>query len=382
MSPEEAPAFRRGERVTELRPYQQEAMQAFLSASNPPFHGTLAMSPGSGKTLVAVHIIKVLNVPTIVIVPTKVLIDQWLRVLKREKVEGVKIVTYAWAAMHADDEAFWSSFAFVIGDEMHHLGFGPEFKRILVPIFKAQYALGLSATPPKPKDGEENLSLRVLPVVYTYTFAQGREQGFSADIEIRPVEVQLTEQERKEYTELTEEIHGLILRFGSVDRAVRIAGGVFTKRKQLVALAEAKYAKLKEIVTQVLPETNGRIFCWSEYIDALEKAKATLNADGKQLAELVTGETPKKERRRIIEQAWGRDFPILLTARVAEEGLDAPESEVGLLLAGAKTTRQNVQRLGRLLRPSRPGKKARLYVIFASRTTDERIIPLLDLAVD
>ena len=112
----------------------------------------------------------------------------------------------------------------------------------------------------------------------------------------------------------------------------------------------------------------------------LRQIQAVLNKHG-NIAELVTGETPKKERRRIIEQAWGSEFPVLLVARVGEEGLDAPESAVGVILAGAKTSRQTVQRLGRLLRPF-PGKKARLFAIFAERTTDEKIIPLLDLVTE
>jgi len=130
----------------------------------------------------------------------------------------------------------------------------------------------------------------------------------------------------------------------------------------------------------LISQEQGRIFVWSEYVYALEKAKEVLNRHG-QIAELVTGKTPKKERKRIIEEAWGRDFPVLLVARVGEEGLDAPESAVGVVLAAAKTSRQTVQRLGRLLRPF-PGKKARLFAIFAERTTDEKIIPLLDLVTE
>jgi len=386
--------------MIELRPYQEEAIAAWMKVG----HGTLAIAPGAGKTLIAVRIIKRMTKDNpmfraLILVPTLVLRDQWENVLAREGVLA-KIETYQWAAPRADHGEFWRQYDMIVADESHHLGVGPVFRQLLIPIYKAQYALGLTATPPKPVDGEENVSLQVLPVVYTYTFSQGREQGFSADIEIRPIPVKLTESERAKYAELTEKIRGMIARWGAEHYQNKpygkdpvtgdtIWGGTITnERRQLVALAEEKYEKLVEIVTQVVREEgNGRMFCWSEYVEALEKAKHALNTyvpykERYQVAELVTGETPKKERKRIIEQAWGREFPVLLVARVGEEGLDAPESAVGVILAGAKTSRQTVQRLGRLLRPF-PGKKARLYVIFAEGVPmDERLIPLLDLAVE
>ena len=396
--------------MIELRPYQQEAVSAFLSM--PDGHGTLAMAPGSGKTIVACAIIKELAARvyqekhplkppytepsvfrSLIVVPTLVLKDQWEKVLLREGSGSAEIVTYAWAAQHADDEEFFEQFGITVWDEVHHLGYGQEFRRLLVPAYKARYSLGLSATPPLPKDGEENVAVQVMPIVYTYTLSQGQDEGFTAQIEIRPVPVQLTEQEREQYVKLTGMIQEMIARYGvegyvnrpygkDPETGETIWGGtITTERRKLVALAEQKYEKLKELVDEVLPKTNGRVFIWSSYVEALEKAKAVLNVNGKQIAELVTGETPKKERRRIIEQAWGRDFPVLLVANVGSEGLDAPEAAVGIVLAGAKTRRETVQRLGRLLRPQ-PNKKAKIYILFASNTSDEKIIPLFDLATE
>lgn len=380
--------------MTDLRPYQEEAIAAWTKVG----HATLALAPGAGKTLVAVEIIKRLQKEEpmrrpLILVPALVLQDQWQKVLDREGVVA-KIVTYQWAAPRANHGEFWRQWDIIVADESHHLGFGQVFRQLLVPIYKAQFAVGLTATPPKPVDGEENVSLQVLPVVYTYSFSRGQSEGYTAQVEIRPIEVSLNGVERERYDELTRMIREMIARYGAESYQSRpygkdaatnetIWGGTLTnERRQLVALAEEKYVRLKELVSKVLSERRGRIFCWSSYIESLKKMKAVLNADGQQVAELVTGETPKKERRRIIDQAWGRDFPVLLIANVGSEGLDAPESEVGFLMAGAKTSRENIQRLGRLLRPSRPDKKSTLYVFLATRTTDEKILPLLDLATE
>jgi superfamily II DNA or RNA helicase len=112
---------------------------------------------------------------------------------------------------------------------------------------------------------------------------------------------------------------------------------------------------------------------------ALEKAKEILNRNG-PIAELVTGKTPKKKRRRLFA-AWGTEFPVLLLARLGEEGLDYPEVAHGIVIAGAKTSRQNLQRIGRLLRPM-PGKVAKLWLIFAEGTMEERLLNVIDKATD
>ena len=52
------------------------------------------------------------------------------------------------------------------------------------------------------------------------------------------------------------------------------------------------------------------------------------------------------------------------------EGVDVPAANVGIVLSGTSTIRENVQRLGRLLR-KRPDKQAVLYELVARGTTEE-----------
>ena len=152
-------------------------------------------------------------------------------------------------------------------------------------------------------------------------------------------------------------------------------------------MAEQKFVMLQDLIEQILhlcdcyPEDEpgaDRVLVWSEYVSVLEKAKEMLNRNG-PIAEFVSGKTPKKERAEIWKK-WGKDFPVLLAAKVAEEGVDVPEVDVGIIIAGAKTTRQNMQRLGRLLRPM-PGKTAKLWLIFAEGTMEEKLLHVIDAVV-
>ena len=382
----------------ELRDYQVKARDAFLKAGK----GTLALHSGSGKTITLAAIIDTLlkrkesgMFASAVIVPTIDLVFQTQKVMEEQGIPNVIVLTYAKAAKLSEE--FWNAFDLLVFDEAHHLG-GTErgaWQRLLIPAFKARYALGLTATPPT---DPENILLRTLPILYTRTLGEGTDEGFAAPVEVRPSPVQLTDEERKEYARLTDMIR-LATSGGSMARAYtrlvghdpetgeKLFGGqVMTQRKQLVAMAEQKFVALQDIVEKVLGLCDcgpyrpvgapNRLFIWSEYLDALEKAKEVLNRNG-PIAELVTGKTPKAERKRLLTEAWGRDFPVLLIARIGEEGLDYPEVAHGIIIAGAKTNRQNMQRIGRLLRPM-PGKTAKLWLIFAAGTMEEKLLHVID----
>ena len=61
---------------------------------------------------------------------------------------------------------------------------------------------------------------------------------------------------------------------------------------------------------------------------------------------------------------------MLVVTTVGDEGLDIPDANVGILVAGTGSRRQFIQRLGRLLRPQ-PGKKAILYEVIVKGTSEE-----------
>ncbi len=380
----------------ELREYQKEAVQAFLASGK----GTIKAAPGSGKTIIALASAMILTTRhgytnTLVITPTIDLVRQWMKFFEQNGfgVAEYDVITYAKAARLVDREDFWTRYDFIVADEMHHLQEGPVFMRILIPIYKARYALGLSATPPT---DPENPALRVLPIIYEYTLAESRDEGYAAPIEVRPVPVQLTQMERAKYADLTQKIRIMIGKHGTDGYQNKpygkdpmtgktIWGATLTyERRQLVTMAEKKFVLLRDIIEQILglcdctpPDESkpDRIVVWSEYVLALEEAKKVLNVNG-PIAELLTGKTPKKERKRLW-QAWGTEFPILLVAKLAEEGVDYPELEVGIIIAGAKTTRQAIQRAGRLLRP-RPNKVAKLWLIYAENTMEKKLLNVVD----
>ncbi len=64
------------------------------------------------------------------------------------------------------------------------------------------------------------------------------------------------------------------------------------------------------------------------------------------------------------------DYPVLVTSKVLNEGVDVPEAAVGIIVSGSGSVREHVQRLGRILRPQ-TGKVAVLYEILSAGTAEQ-----------
>ncbi len=82
----------------------------------------------------------------------------------------------------------------------------------------------------------------------------------------------------------------------------------------------------------------------------------------------ITYRTHADERRDILDKFRQQKYSKLVTGRVLNEGVDVPDANVAVVVSGSSTTREYIQRLGRVLRP-KPGH-AHMYEL-VSRGTSE-----------
>ncbi|MFW6382827.1 MAG: DEAD/DEAH box helicase family protein, partial [Haloferacaceae archaeon] len=114
----------------QLREYQREALSAWREAGD---RGVLELPTGSGKTVIGIAAIEALATPTLVVVPTIDLLDQWVDELQAsfecpigrlgggsQRVEAITVSTYDSAYLRADE--LGDRFGLVVFDEVHHLG--------------------------------------------------------------------------------------------------------------------------------------------------------------------------------------------------------------------------------------------------------------------
>jgi superfamily II DNA or RNA helicase len=86
----------------------------------------------------------------------------------------------------------------------------------------------------------------------------------------------------------------------------------------------------------------------------------------------ITHHTPVKERHDILQRFRTGDYPVVVTSRVLNEGVDVPEASIAIVLSGTGSRREYVQRLGRILR-RQEGKRAVLYEGVAEATSEEHV---------
>ncbi|MGH9943721.1 MAG: helicase-related protein, partial [Pyrinomonadaceae bacterium] len=86
----------------------------------------------------------------------------------------------------------------------------------------------------------------------------------------------------------------------------------------------------------------------------------------------ITHETGVKERRQWLEAFNAGEVLALATSKVLNEGVNIPDASVAVILSGSGSTREHIQRLGRILR-KRPDKEAILYEVITRDTTEEAI---------
>jgi superfamily II DNA or RNA helicase len=86
----------------------------------------------------------------------------------------------------------------------------------------------------------------------------------------------------------------------------------------------------------------------------------------------ITHHTPVKERHDILQRLRTGEYPVVVTSRVLNEGVDVPEASIAIVLSGTGSRREYVQRLGRILR-RREGKRAVLYEVVAEATSEEQV---------
>lgn len=365
----------------ELREYQEKALESWISKG---MKGIIALPTGSGKTIIAIKALTLLNEKTLIVTYTKEQMFQWADMLlyftdiprsylgfyygDEKKISPIVISTYQTAFRHIKKIARF--FSLLIIDEVHHLP-AEKFRYIAVNSFAAK-RMGLSATVVREDGKHEELFPLMGGVVFYRAPSELSVEGYLAPYKIIPVYVDLDLEEMKTYKEALEiyrniageyKFKDLVERAKRGDRRAIQALKVHGRLRQIVHKAKNKLKAVREIVNRELLR-GSKILVFTQYVDQAVELGNILNAP------VLTGETDKRERRRALEEFKRGNARVLVVTTVGDEGLDIPEVNVGIIVTGTSSRRQFVQRLGRLLRP-RPGKEARMYEIIVKGTSEE-----------
>lgn len=367
-------------------PHQQESLARWQQAGQ---RGVVVLPTAAGKTYLALLAIQATPYSTLIVVPTLDLMHQWYAQLEvsfpgteigllgggaRDR-SPILVATYDSAAIHA--ETLGNRYGFSIFDECHHLP--TDFYRAIAEYAIAPYRLGLTATPERADGSHRDLDALIGEVVYRKT-AEELSGTALAPYKIVRVEVKLSPEERQRYDEaiqtrnqfLREQKISLSSLKGwqkFVQASARSPQGRRAMRchreaKAIALCTEGKLTLLADLLARHYPErtlifTSDNATVYRISLDFLVPA--------------ITHQTPVKERHDILKRFREGEYNTLAASHVLDEGVDVPDARIAIILSGTGSTREYIQRLGRVLRRgSEPGKQAILYEIIAADTSEER----------
>jgi superfamily II DNA or RNA helicase len=115
-----------------------------------------------------------------------------------------------------------------------------------------------------------------------------------------------------------------------------------------------------------------RILIFHEDISACEVIASALKHFGVPVA-VYHSRVPLAMRIETLHNYRSGKVQVLVSCRALDEGFNVPETEIGIIAASTATHRQRVQRLGRILRPSRGKDSAVIYSIVGAQAEVKRL---------
>lgn len=330
-----------------LRDYQAAAIERLFKVTQ----GTVVIPCGGGKTRVGVGALARLRTPTLVLVHTLDLAEQWRGELQRllgvdagvvgDGQEAPAPVTVAviqaltrWQSPRL--ATFLEGFGLLILDEAHHVA-ATSFREI-VGQCPARYRLGLTATPEREDGLTPLLDLHFGPPVAQVTHEELVAAGMLVVPEIRAVPTAFT----FDYT-------------GADDYAPMLAAlAADDERNELVLGTVAAEAGAGHTCLVL----SGRVDHCELLVDRLKQAGVS--------AALLAGPVAKDRRRAVLEDARAGRLAVVVATSLADEGLDLPRLSRVFLAYPGRARGRTVQRLGRLMRPH-PGKTDAVLFDFVDR---------------
>ena len=366
-----------------LRAYQKKAIENWIKVGK---KGCIILPTGSGKTIIAIKLIEIINSSTLIVVPTLDLMEQWTKFLSKyfQKLEignigggifnitGITVSTYDSAYIRSS--FIGNKFAFVIFDELHHLA-APGY-RTIAEQFASPYRLGLTATYEREDNLHVDFPRLVGGIVYQSSVNELARDKHLASFTVEKRYVKLLPEEeieyQKNYDQYLSFLHKLGLRYDHIalQKLIMISGknqyarnALLARNKALdIALnSQSKIAELRKILSE---NPNRKTIIFTQH------NKLVYLISNNFLIPFITHKSSKQEREDALNGFRDGRYRVLVTSKVLDEGVDVPDAELGIIVSGTGSKREFIQRLGRLLRTKPNFTNAKLIEIISSGTSE------------
>jgi superfamily II DNA or RNA helicase len=400
------------------RDYQKSAYENWV-ANN--YSGVFAMATGTGKTITSMNCVlneyhKTKTYKAIILVPTLVLVDQWvaeainfnftniitvssknagwkdnLNELVTKESFGVSISYILISTYKSFTSEKFQSFAktlnsdeILIADEAHNIG--ARNVKSKLPFLKLKKKIGLSATPNRAYDPEGTKEIETFfgdkePYTYNFSMERAIEESILSKYYYYPKLVSLQDDEMTSYNEISLRIARLFQKINEDDNAKKQFEMLLIQRKNIIHKAKNKFAAFKEILNSIMQSESGLkytlvyapegyhsddVFVDEEFpevqsdsriIDFYSNIIRTQSPDT-HVAQYISSSDDKQSMLQSFEKG---KIDLLLSMKCLDEGVDIPRTEQAIFCSSSGNPRQFIQRRGRILRKHPDKKFAKIF---------------------
>lgn len=365
-------------------PHQISAIESWKACGN---RGIFSHATGSGKTYTALLAIKEhveAGLPALVLVPSRLLLDQWAAEIREEMPNtalllagggndrwkqgarlramtspsrdlGARVVLSTMQTAATDVFMLGivqGDHLMVVADEVHQVGSTFNSRVMLI---STGPRIGLSATPIRYGDPEGTAKIfdyfgKVVPPAITLQDAI--KAGRLVEYEYYPHLVHLTDDEAEQWRLVTHQIRQEIAR----QKESEAKQSSLSEKAKLLLIQRSRIAKKASRKPQLVAdlmhshyEPGQRWLIYCEDSEQLNEVLHAIRSIGLQPVEYHSG----MQGDRDATLAWFRTFGgVLVSIRCLDEGVDIPAVSHALIVASSQNPRQFIQRRGRVLRKS------------------------------
>lgn len=393
----------------DVRPYQQEALEAIVDTSNedPAKHharsGIIVLPCGAGKTLTSILVASAIQKPVLVVCSTIIAAEQFCKEFLRFTTlmasktgmfagskkwpyngpAGVLFTTYTMLVDNKSrtaDSKRMSQFidktewGLIILDEVHCVP-ANNFAKAISKI-KAKVRLGLTATMLREDERIGDLETLVGPTLYHAKWKELADKGYIAKVICTQIESDMTPRVQSAH-------EGVVTQGGLLGHGHHL--------KSLLAILNPKKMQICQRLIQYHEAKGDKVLVYCDHIDALKLYAEKINRP------FIYGGTPTEDARQLLarfqidvpsetsegeELTWNqiaarrslkaKQINTLFLSRIGDTSLDLPAATVLIQVSSHfGSRRQEAQRLGRVLRAKKRNEKgfySRFYTLVTNDT--------------
>jgi superfamily II DNA or RNA helicase len=319
---------------------------------------------GSGKSRVALNFIKEHPGSTLILVPERDNISNWIAEFDKFGVSTMGVEIACYASVHKYEGTSWN---LLVLDESPHAD--TDLKEMFLSTIKAEYVLALGAYL---RDEEKDTLRRIYGdfTIWTINLKAAINAGFIPTPSVRVIHMNLDNRDRKYMSRYGKST--ALEAYGYIDKQVKDAVAAYNSHptewakivmQRLGSERKRVLGQLKEDavarVCEALRQKNKRFLCFCSTIDSAKKL-------GGDLA--YTSQTPKSQK--ILERFNNHEIDQLYVVGKLIEGQNLNDIECGILGSIGNSNRITIQSIGRIMRSDNPI----IYVPVIDNTKDESFL--------